>query len=426
MIGKSLRILIIASVVIGLGLSSPVSFGAEIDELKAKISEKNTAIAELEKEIEQYQKQINEVGDKAKTLENHIKTLTLSINKLNRDVAVTENQIEAAGYTIKELALEIAKQEDSINQNIEVIAKILREIDQNENQSLVESALIHETFSEIWNDIEVSNQLKNGIRGHVAELSATKADLEVKKRSQESERDKLNSLKNNLANQKQVVSENKVAQSSLLSATKNKEAEYQKQLKEKLAKKAEFEQELFRFESELQIAIDPSRLPAVGKGVLRWPLDKITITQYFGNTAFASQNPQVYNGKGHTGIDFRATIGTPIMASASGIISGVGDTDLVKGCYSYGRWVLINHNDGLSTLYAHLSLISVTIGQEVKTGEVIGYSGSTGYATGPHLHFGVYATQGIRVVKYANSVNCKNAVIPIADPKAYLNPLSYL
>jgi murein DD-endopeptidase MepM/ murein hydrolase activator NlpD len=155
-------------------------------------------------------------------------------------------------------------------------------------------------------------------------------------------------------------------------------------------------------------------------------LGKVIITQYFGNTEFATKNAQIYNGKGHTGVDFGASVGTPVKAAMDGIVTGVGNTDLVRTCYSYGKWIFIKHPNGLSTLYAHLSNQTVQDGQTVSTGQTIGYSGNTGYSTGPHLHFGVYATQGVRVTSFDNSINCKGVVLPLADPKAYLNPLSFL
>ena len=75
-----------------------------------------------------------------------------------------------------------------------------------------------------------------------------------------------------------------------------------------------------------------------------------------------------------------------------------GNTDLVPGCYSFGKWVMVIHGNGLSTLYSHLSSIDIMKGQQVNTKQILGLSGMTGYATGPHLHFGVYATEGTQIM----------------------------
>ena len=71
-------------------------------------------------------------------------------------------------------------------------------------------------------------------------------------------------------------------------------------------------------------------------------------------------------------------------------------------------------------------LMIISKNQNVNTGDLLGYSGSTGYSTGPHLHLGLYITQGVRIEKYVNSIGCKQAIIPLADIKAYLDPLAYL
>jgi murein DD-endopeptidase MepM/ murein hydrolase activator NlpD len=157
---------------------------------------------------------------------------------------------------------------------------------------------------------------------------------------------------------------------------------------------------------------------------LRWPLEQVFITQYFGKTFEAAR---LYVSGTHNGIDLRASPGTPVKAAASGEIIGSGDTDLVCRGASYGRWVLIRHYNGLSTLYAHLSLIKVASGQKVVVGDFIGYSGQSGYATGPHLHFSVFATLGVRIDKLA-SRTCPGAVftLPLAPPNAYLDPMQYL
>ncbi|MCX7795897.1 MAG: peptidoglycan DD-metalloendopeptidase family protein [bacterium] len=85
----------------------------------------------------------------------------------------------------------------------------------------------------------------------------------------------------------------------------------------------------------------------------------------------------------HTGVDIRSSIGTPVKATANGIVSYAGRRS------GYGLTVIIRHNFGFSTLYAHLSKILVSVGKRVERGDVIGYSGMTGYTTGPHLHYEV-------------------------------------
>ena len=82
-----------------------------------------------------------------------------------------------------------------------------------------------------------------------------------------------------------------------------------------------------------------------------------------------------YNGQGHDGVDFGAAIGTPVYAALDGVVEGTGNTDLVCPGASFGKWIFIQHANGLSTMYAHLSLIKVSQGQTVRTGDIIGYTG---------------------------------------------------
>jgi len=178
----------------------------------------------------------------------------------------------------------------------------------------------------------------------------------------------------------------------------------------------------------LQFELDPNKLPPVGQGVLRWPLDHIRITQRFGRTA---DSGRLYTSGTHNGVDFGVSSGSNVYAALSGVIEGFGNTDQYPGCQSYGKWILIKHNNGLSSLYAHLSLTQVSVGQEVSTGQVIGYSGNTGYSTGPHLHLTVFASQGVQLMRLGDIpgrpiTRCSNATIPIAPRDAYLDPLVYL
>ena len=163
--------------------------------------------------------------------------------------------------------------------------------------------------------------------------------------------------------------------------------------------------------------------------MFRWPLDKVIITQYFSYTKFALQNAGVYKNNMHNGIDLGAAVGTKIYAPLTGTVRATGNTDAVPGCYSWGQWVLVDHPNGLSTLYAHLSYIGVSAGQQLNTGDVIGYVGATGYATGPHLHFTVYVSAAVQVKRFNEFkavTGCGAAFSPFSAIEGYLEPLDYL
>lgn len=129
---------------------------------------------------------------------------------------------------------------------------------------------------------------------------------------------------------------------------------------------------------------------------MRKPLNHIRITSHFTNRRF---HPVLKRWKAHLGTDFGARRGTPILAAAEGkvIFSGW------KG--GYGKVIKIQHKDKYVTLYAHQSRLKAKKGQYVSAGQIIGFVGSTGRSTGPHLHFGVYkngrAINPMRMVKFS-------------------------
>jgi murein DD-endopeptidase MepM/ murein hydrolase activator NlpD len=281
-------------------------------------------------------------------------------------------------------------------------------------------------LSDTFDSIKRSTDVSNEVHRKVKELKEAKTMLESAKQSYESSKKQLETLTSNLADQKTLVEQNAKEKNTLLAQTKNKETEYQKMLSDRQKKKGELEAELSDVESKLQTTVDAGKLPKYGKGVLQYPVANVKITQYFGNTPFASKNPQVYNGGGHNGIDFGVPTGTTIMSAQSGVVLGTGNTDTACNGVSYGKWVLVKHNNGLTTLYAHLSVISVSGGQSVSAGQKLGLSGNTGYSTGPHLHFTVYASDAVEITNYRSKVCGTNMTMPIAPKPGYLNPLSYL
>ena len=127
---------------------------------------------------------------------------------------------------------------------------------------------------------------------------------------------------------------------------------------------------------------DDTRTPT---GTLQWPLPVAgTITSQLGHRV----DPITGEVSSHTGTDIACAEGTPILAAADGVITVANGLDSWGG--SYGYYIQINHGGGLETLYAHCSSICVTTGQQVQAGQVIGYVGHTGRATGSHLHLEVH------------------------------------
>ena len=120
-------------------------------------------------------------------------------------------------------------------------------------------------------------------------------------------------------------------------------------------------------------------------GTLQWPLPVAgTITSQFGHRV----DPIIGEVSSHTGTDIACAEGTPILAAADGVVTVANGLDSWGG--SYGYYIQIDHGSGLETLYAHCSSICVTTGQQVQAGQVIGYVGHTGRATGSHLHLEVH------------------------------------
>ncbi len=416
-------------IILGLFSFSGISVADTISDLKNKIDSRNAEIKNLEKEIEEYQSQIEAVGKEANTLNNSIKSIDITRKKLATDIKLTESKVKATDLNIERLALSIGGKKVEITENSRAIMGAIREMDSIESNSLAELLLSQESVSDFWDEVENLGQFQSSISRRVGELKVSKANLEETKSEVEKEKKNLVRLKLKLNDQKKIADNNRNEKNRLLTSTKNKESNYKKLLADRLAKREALEREVAEFESLIRVEIDPNSLPKTGSGVLSWPLDSVKITQYFGNTPFASKNPQVYNGGGHNGIDLRASLGTPVKSVGFGTVVGSGDTDASCDGVSYGKWVLIRHNNGLSTLYAHLSLVKTYKNEEVSTGDVIGYSGNTGYSTGPHLHFAVFASAAVRVsgaTEYKSKICGTYMKLPLSPKNGYLNPLSYL
>ena len=383
-------------------------------EIQDKIDQKDSEIQQLEKEIATYQTELNGLEKQKSSLSKSIKELDLTRKKLNADIAVTQNKIDKTNLKIKNLSSDINTKEDSINNNINSIKLQIRSISEFEEKSLVETILSDNDFTALWNDVDNIVTVREKIRENTIKLQEMKGALEETRESTIDAKNELTKLKTQLSDQQKIVVQNTAEKNKLLKQTQNNEANYQKLLRDRMAKKEAFEQELEAYEAQLQFILDPSKLPG---RVLSWPLDSIYVTSPYA--------PRW--GGFHRGTDFRASIGTSVKAMADGVVGGIGDTDLCCPGASFGKWIFIEYNNGLSSTYGHLSLITVRKDQQVKRGQVVGYSGNSGSSTGPHLHVSLYVSSGVQVDSFpSKSYPGKTLIQPISATNAYLDPMRYL
>jgi murein DD-endopeptidase MepM/ murein hydrolase activator NlpD len=407
---------------IGGAATDPQAVSAQIETVRR---EREVLVAEQQR----LQKELEAVNRESQSLGTAVKSLDATRRKLAADIRLTQSKIDSTDLNIKALENTMADKERQIGTHQSAITLALQTLNDHDSRPFLLEVLSSRKLSEVWQDKSELIGLNDKLRDEVNDLRKTRQVLEKEKAQKEQDKRKIASLQAELTGQKTVVEVSKQAQEKLLAETKSKEAAYQQMLALNIARQKQFEADLFRLESGLKVNLDPTLVPAPRAGILSWPLDNVYITQRFGKTAGSAR---LYASGTHNGVDFRASQGTPVKAMLGGVVEGTGNTDEQKGCGSYGRWILIKHGNGLSSVYGHLSASVVQTGQSVSTGEVIGYSGGSpgvfgsGYSTGPHLHVGLFASQGVSIQQFVSSRGCQQVFVPIADVRAYLDPLAYL
>ena len=206
--------------------------------------------------------------------------------------------------------------------------------------------------------------------------------------------------KESLTEQKAMLEEKKVEQAAAQEALEHKRAESDQAISELIASRQDLVEEQERIQDDMdalekEIAAREEELnrqqqqnnyvPVVTEAGFLFP---VSLNGYQCMTSPYGYRVHPISGvtRLHNGVDLAAVTGTPIFASKSGVVT----TACIGWGNGYGNHDVINHGDGFSTLYAHQSALNVYEGQIVSQGDVIGYVGSTGNSTGPHLHFTVF------------------------------------
>ncbi|MBK5215342.1 MAG: peptidoglycan DD-metalloendopeptidase family protein [Candidatus Pacebacteria bacterium] len=406
------------------------TFALTAEEVRKQIDDLNSKIEVGDEIIKQYKSQITQTSTQKNTLANLIKELTLTRSKLIKEKEQIQNKISATGLVIKNISGSIEEKEKSLNISKESLIKLIKDLNQNENVPLIERLLSKESFIDFSRDYNNILSINEKIRENIIDVSLTKKQLLSSKTEKEEEQTNLTSLKNTLVQKEQVVNTTKKEKDILLNQTENEEAKYQKLLAEQIKRRDTFEKALEEYEASLKFILNPKLIPKAGSEVLSWPLSSILITSLYGDRCLL----KLYGTcKPHYGLDFRAAVGTPVMAMTGGVVEGTGNTDVACQGASFGRWIFIKHDNGLSSTYGHLSAINIKTGDRVKTGDTIGLSGGTkgvfgsGSSTGPHLHVSVYASDGVSVDTVPSNT-CKGKIFtqPIAAKTAHINPADYL
>ena len=387
--------------------------------LRGLIEQKSAELQKIQEEREVLEKNLKEVNKTQSSLKKEIGGINYTINQLDLSIKSNKVIIEKLGLEIEALNSDMNQIEKRVNGNKEAISRLMIRLYERDQDGLfmafLRNGTLAEGVSEIQSLMTINGDLSirtNELREFQKELVRKSAYVQDKKQSREVE-------KENLTNRQYIIKDQKETKRRLLVQTKNQEETYVNEIEKLEKQQEEISQVIDEIENQLRTSFDPSLLPLKRPGVFGYPVENPRLTQKYGRTSFAAK---AYKTKSHTGVDFAVSIGTPILASEDGKVKAVGNNDrgTVKWQkFQYGKHIVIEHNNNLTTLYAHLSRAVVNIGDEVKRGDIVGYSGNTGYSTGPHIHFGVYWSPSVRFQVIPPAAGLVLVGITI-DPEEYL------
>lgn len=397
---KLLKIVLAFMIIIISATYDYTSIGANKTDLQNEKQNLADSIKESQKELENIQEQKSETLKDVENLMDKISDYQSQIDELNSKISSLETKIKAANTQIKEDEAKYEKGREELNQRL---------IAMYENG---ETSYLDVMFS--------ANSLTDFISGYymVSELATYDTDMleQIEQEKQKIEAEKVE-LENNKQSLDATKKEKKAKADSLSVAKKEKEQkaselsqeeqETQKEIEEMLEDKKVIESELARIAKQEAEAAEKAAKEAASKKnnsstpsivYSGNPSSSGYIFPVAGLSKASIRNKTFPSYSGHTGVDVNIGVaGKSIVAVKDGtVVTSTALKNSSGGYRSYGEYVIIRHNDGTATLYAHMLAGSRTVssGQTVKQGQVIGTVGSTGNSTGTHLHFEVRVLSG--------------------------------
>ncbi len=361
------RLLALVLCVVVLAGMTTAAFGDEIADL-------NDRYAQLQKEADALQSKIdNAKTEKAKQEAIKEKT-TQEIGIIRNQIAVLEEKIAALENEILRKEEEIDGLEESIDQNYDLFKKRMRAMYMAENTSMISLVLGAESFGDFLTTSEYLKRVAQHDQDLLDGLRQTLEDVEAAKAAVEADREDLADTKTEVEEKKRQLDAKLSSTIAEIQSIDQMEKEYLADIAAKQKEMKETQEEIDRIYAEME------EMEEFVGGTFMLPVPGYTyISSYYGWR---------FNGSDfHTGVDFTGANvnGKKVVASNAGTITFTKST-YVPGV-GYGKYIILDHGGGYSTLYAHLSSINVSVGDYVKKGESIANVGSTGWSTGPHLHF---------------------------------------
>ena len=366
--------------------------------IQSLIEANEKKLKQLESKKKETEEYLSTLMEKVELLRDKISALEADADVIQANIDDVQSRINKTEAEIKETQRKIDEKQKAFDKTYDEYCQRLRAMYISGTVSKLEMLLSSSDLSSILTRSQMIKSVSqqdsktlDSLMTQMQEIEKDKADLEAKRIELNENKEKLQEekakLEANIANVRKAKSEldNEVDEcNALMRKISNQQSEYREAIENDEARKAAVEREIQRAIAAASHQTGGSSSGSVGNGngSLSYP------TSYHGISA---GYPNYSSGRYHGGVDFPCPTGTPVCAAASGTVILAQNLN-----YSYGHYIIIDHGNGLSTLYAHNSTLLVGVGEHVSKGQTIAYSGSTGNSTGPHCHFEV-RVNGTRV-----------------------------
>lgn len=326
------------------------------------------------KRVENTIKNLNSLkNDTQKYIEELDKNLEVLTDELNQTLTDIDNKQIEINITNDELNATLLKEEKQYND----MKQRIKFFYEKGETSLLENILSGDNLEDILTKAEYIQSITDYDRKKLNELIEIKNNIIIIENQLEREKSELLSLKETEIAQKDNIEQLISVKTKELEDTQSKINTSQAELRKLREEEKKQEAEIAAIEKAILARGNSKRIL---QGGLIWPCpDSKRITSGFGNRKSPTKGASTF----HQGIDIGASVGTTVLSAAS------GEVVISKYSYSAGNYIMIDHGSGIFTIYMHLSKRSVDVGKEVSQGQKIGEVGSTGFSTGPHLHFGI-------------------------------------